>query len=344
MSDLSRAEKEIDWIPESLYLFEKFPEEIYTHFVGVPSIPVLNLSASEEKSWSEEDLLFALAHYQSENRKSENRAQMAAKSEQPSGIEKDKDSTEWLSRLVLSAMPYPLFAADLKGHTLFYNELFEKKLLDGESFNRSIATAESYLREILTDFLARAAASGEPTESISVLLDRPPFYLRIQAIENQGKIIGYLYLFREVDSIFAEISSAITERRSLNELLERFEAGIIGRVLKENGFNVSHSAKALGLRRSTLQNRIRILEIDKRFSIKPEGPIRRTRKIRIDTNQEERTKILDNGSVIKNRKESKTVQGVPEKSRKPSSTGKKIPAVKKSSRSSISKETKVRKR
>ncbi|PKL32813.1 MAG: hypothetical protein CVV45_10765, partial [Spirochaetae bacterium HGW-Spirochaetae-10] len=44
------------------------------------------------------------------------------------------------------------------------------------------------------------------------------------------------------------------------------------------GQNVSHAAKALGVNRSTLQNKILRLDVNERFHRRVEGPVRRIRK------------------------------------------------------------------
>ena len=52
--------------------------------------------------------------------------------------------------------------------------------------------------------------------------------------------------------------------------MERFEAEIIGSTLEKNGFNISKTARELGIRRETLHYRIKKLEIKTKHPLQNE--------------------------------------------------------------------------
>jgi hypothetical protein len=81
----------------------------------------------------------------------------------------------------------------------------------------------------------------------------------------------------------------------LNQLLKEVEAGYILKSFKKNHENISHTANALGIPRSTLQNRIKYLELSDKLGRDPESPIPRQKKIENDSNTFKKSNSINEG-------------------------------------------------
>lgn len=90
--------------------------------------------------------------------------------------------------------------------------------------------------------------NGDPVLKVK---DLPPYF--VQSTKSQQRNHG-------------EISAEGT----LKQRMERFEAEIIGSTLEKNGFNISKTARELGIRRETLHYRIKKLEIKTKHPLQNE--------------------------------------------------------------------------
>ncbi|MBW7858523.1 MAG: hypothetical protein H3C43_09595, partial [Leptonema sp. (in: Bacteria)] len=188
---------------------------------------------------------------------------------------------DWLSQLILSSIPQPLLATDLNGSTLFYNENFVDRILERGPFKNTLAIAEKYFLEVNRNALAQTYSMGpHPTDLLFITLTELHLTVQIATLEMDRVIIGYLYIFHdpEVAGLPHEIMSRLEAGLDLDSIMQDLESGIIASMLRRTGQNVSHAAKALRINRSTLQNKIRRLDVNQRFHRKVEGPVRRIRK------------------------------------------------------------------
>jgi len=275
MSDLNRAEQEFDRIPEHLYQLDSLPEELYRIFSGRGAIPVFDTRANElSPPWNESDFLRALADFRDRVESTKLPSPSAAPTPEPA---EPLDSSEWLARSILAGLPFALFVSDLKGNTLFYNELFERQILNRPVFKKKIGIVEAYLLELSRDLLAASAAAGESTERLSAFLSEMDLFVQITSLENGGRLLGYLYRFHDQEELYTDLARSLIQPKAMTPFLEEIESRIIYRVLKANGFNISHTAEALGFRRSTLQSRIKLLKMQERFDMHVDHPIHRKR-------------------------------------------------------------------
>jgi hypothetical protein len=279
-ADLDRLNEEFSRIPPGL-LHTQISDEIL-HALGEKSpVPVLDELGREHSRWSRSELYRRMAALVEEQR------EVVVESQpDPSEATASKNAGDWLSQLILASIPHPLLATDLNGHTLFYNETFVSRILERGPFKNTLALAERYFLEVNRNALARAYSMGpHPVDLLFVSLNELHLTVEIVTLEQDRLTVGYLYIFHdpEVTGLPHEIMSRLEAGQDLDSIMEDLEAGIIVSMLRRTGQNVSHAAKALGVNRSTLQNKIRRLHVNERFYRRVEGPVRRIRKKREDS-------------------------------------------------------------
>lgn len=290
-ADLDRLQQEHSQIPEWLVRAD-LAEDALSLLVEKAPVPVLDLQGREAVRWNRTDLYRRIAEFE-EHRRAHPVVE-AAPVAAPTERETEGD---WLSRLVLGCIPHPLLATDLNGRTLFYNENFIKRILERGPFKNTLALAESYFLEVNRNALARTYSAGpHPVDLLFVSLPDLHLTLEIATLERDRSVMGYLYLFHdpEVAGLPHEITSRLEAGMDLDSIMEDMEAGIIASMLRRTGQNVSHAAKALGVNRSTLQNKIRRLDLSTRFHRKVDGPVRRIRRSRAML-EEERSGMIPPG-------------------------------------------------
>ena len=78
-------------------------------------------------------------------------------------------------------------------------------------------------------------------------------------IDDEHVINEYNILTPEIDNYFNNFNNIQSEigNKSLNEILEDIEKNIIIDALKKNSANISKTAKELGIKRQTLQHKLK---------------------------------------------------------------------------------------
>ncbi|MCB1303041.1 MAG: hypothetical protein KDK37_02130 [Leptospiraceae bacterium] len=273
LSDLGRAETEYEQIPDEWVVIPIAREELMKLAAQTP-VPVLNFAGQQKTEWSDTELLHQAA------RLKERHAKQDIAEEPPTLDASPESSDQWFARLVLSAIPHPILATDLHGHALFYNEGFQARILGRDLFHGNLALAETYFLELTRGLLARIYSEGpHPADLLFASIPELSISVEITTIHRESRTSGYLYIFQdpELSGIPHEVLSRLERGMSLDEIMEELEAGIIASMLRRNGQNVSHAAQALRINRSTLQNKIKRLNVNERFGRKVDGPVRRVR-------------------------------------------------------------------
>ena len=298
-SDLNRI-KNTDFIPEDLLDTDDRSYEILAFLKNHSSIPVIDITGQKIAEWGRSEFLSSV----SEQKTQSTEAEIHPKEENAQAPQIKESPDLWLSKLILSGFPDPLFSADIKGQTLFYNQKFEDNILNQSMFKKSMVNAELYLRELTLDTIARYALLRPDAERYITYDVKLQKVIEICSLFNQKNITGYLYIFKDRE-IIAEQSRASYVSASLTVSLEDFEREIIFNALKQNGCNISHTAEALQIKRTTLQNRISMLDLQKRIDkLKANTVIRRNKSNQSKT--EEKTaphkKTKSKAADIKNTK------------------------------------------
>jgi hypothetical protein len=327
MTDLSRGLADLELIPEE-YLDRELPELLLSIFSRFPKIPVLAISGEKRDSWDKPRYLAEVTKFLAgkeikkeekmedsypgkeskstisypKNLKSPDGNRFSSGSQIPgSGGEpselKSSSTIEWFSQLILSSFSDPLFATDLQGNSIFYNEAFEKNVLADSMFRNSLSFAERYFRDLNKDvFSAFLKANDldlnraqEQGQSLQTLLPKLGYLVKIVSITKSEKVVGYLYHFVKWTSeirvpgkdgnLFPSLEEAFARKMPLDLILKEVESFYIHQSLLRNHKNVSHTADDLGVPRSTLQNRIKFLDLEKKFPEEAREPIPRKRAV-----------------------------------------------------------------
>lgn len=297
MADLDSSGIEYEVIPEHLLTYE-ITDSIIKYFQSHRTIPVLNIYAQRVDTWEKPKFLAECSDLLNK-KSSENSVIIQDKNESLTSESANKMLIYKYSELILQNFPDALFSTDKDGNTTFYNEKFEKQVLAKHIFRDSITLAEKYFKELNRDLISEYLKSVELEESsntqfpiLQAYVKNIDFTVRIVTLKGDDKVLGFLYHLSEPtkneiipeqiipkSSDFISIEEAFEEGYSLNQLLKEVEAGYILKSFKKNNENISHTANALGIPRSTLQNRIKYLELSDKLGRDPEIPIPRQKKI-----------------------------------------------------------------
>lgn len=290
MSDISGAGTELEKISDD-FLDYNITESIIQYFQNNRTIPVLNLTAQKVDSWEKPRFLAEITKLTDKSVKEEE----VVKKEDAEFSDNKNVIFQYMS-LILSSFPDSLFATDKEGVTTFYNEQFEKDVLGRGVFHDSIQLAERYIKELnqnlFSNYLKTHELNLEAQKGtipvIQAYLKDLNLILRIITLQKEGKVSGFLYHFIEPKSriqlmneegvSLPSIEEAMQMNLPLQTVLDEVESYYIFHKLKRNEDNVSHAAEELGIPRSTLQNKMKLLNINERFNRDSSTPIPRKRK------------------------------------------------------------------
>jgi hypothetical protein len=311
MADLSRSSMELDEIP-SEFLDKDISESLLAFFSTYSKIPVLDLQGNRIDSWDKPRLLAEytkLAGSESILKEDKDNKERSL-SAQPS--ETSKNPVHWFTQLILESFSDPLFATDLEGTAVFHNDRFESEILSQSFFRNSVSFAERYLRDLNKDLFAAFLkandldmnANQENGKVLQTILPKIGYMVRVVSLLQSDKLVGYLYHFIHLkrsilDSNsegfqFPSIEEAFANKLPLELVLKETESFYIYQSLLRNKRNVSHAAEELGIPRSTLQNRIRFLDIENRFQNPKLDKVPRKR-----TSTDKKTAIVSDSDLLK---------------------------------------------
>ncbi len=291
-ADIERLNQNYKHIPQELLITQVSSTAVLADLNKGKFTPVLNCAGLKINQWDENQLLQALSHLNKKRQLTKQDSQ--AKQSHSASNDVVHHHAHWLGNLLLKSFPWPLYACDLNGKTLFFNGLFENELLTKPKIKNSLRRMESYLMEVVRDLLAssfleeeRLKPKGDPPQKTKYRSSPLSSYdhsldhrIHITNLEENGHIHGYFFIFQaEKDfDLNTHLGHRMQSNVGLNAIIDEIEARVINDSLTKNRQNVSHTAKALKVKRSTLQNKIQRLELDKRFGRSIEGPIHRNRK------------------------------------------------------------------
>jgi len=306
MADLARSSLEIEEIPHELIEID-ISENLLSFFNSHNKIPVLDSQGNRYESWDKPRLLAeytklvgskSTLNLESEaidNGSTKDNNLLQYKSSSQESDKKTKSPVQWFTQLILESFSDPLFATDLDGNAVFYNDRFEKEILSRPFFRDSVSFAERYLRDLNKDLFASFLkannldmnANQENGKVLQTILAKIGYMVRVVSLTQSDKLVGYLYHFillkqsiQDSNSdgiVFPSLEEALANKLPIELVLKETESFYIYQSLLRNKRNVSHTANELGVPRSTLQNRIRFLDIEKRFQDKKQDPVPRKR-------------------------------------------------------------------
>lgn len=293
MADLESLGIEYETIPEHLMTFE-ITDSVVKYFQNHRSIPVLDVFGQRVDTWEKPKFLAECSDLLT--KKTPPKPQVQEEKAESTPDNSNKLLIYKFMELILRNFPDALFSTDREGNTTFYNEKFETEVLSKSIFRDSITIAEKYFRELNRDLISEFFKSVEvedsnliPVPVLQAYVKNIDLNVRVVTLKLDGKVLGFLYHLahepltssdkneENIDD-FPSISKAFQEQVYLNDLMKEVEASYILKTFKKNHENISHTANALGIPRSTLQNRIKYLNLNDQMSRDPQIPIPRTRK------------------------------------------------------------------
>ena len=284
-ADLERITEQHTRLPEELLIRDRVPADLIGTLGQAESIPLLDMSGREIRAWTSAEFLAAFSSYQTrlkERLGEEAAAEEQAVTEEQAAAQTAAAGGDWLSRMVLGGFPHPLFASDLEGKTLFYNEAFEGGVLAQPTLKNSLRVAEKYFLELTRELLARSLQTGPNRDGTPLRTRLPHMQLGVEVatLEKDGRVMGYLYIFRDLvwTGLQYELQDMLAAGQGLDDIIDEIESALIYSALKHQGQNISHAAQMLKVKRSTLQNKMKRLKIDEKYDRRVEGPIRRKRR------------------------------------------------------------------
>ncbi|TGL10212.1 PAS domain-containing protein [Leptospira levettii] len=277
LSDLGKEREDLDQIPLEI-LETELNESILLYFKETSLIPVIGIDGEKKDNWDKPRFLAAFTKLESKQVRDPKLDGIESKLEKK---KENVDSVQWFMELILSHFPDGLFATDVTGGTIFYNESFERDILTKSLFDDSIETAEKYLhnlnREVLASYLKEhdlSLGKEADTNVLTTMLPDLQSQVRIITLKKEKKVVGFLYHFvsshvgfgvGKTKSEFPDLDMAFFSKLPLETVLAEMEAHYIHKSLQRNSQNISHAASELGIPRTTLQNRIRFLNLSERF-------------------------------------------------------------------------------
>jgi len=287
MADLESEGIEYEKIPEHL-LENQLNEKILQYFINYRTIPVINELGQRVDAWEKPRFLAEVSKLLE---KKETVAQVEIVVEPEN---KNQMMIYRFMELILRSFPDALYTTDKDGDTMFYNEKFETSVLSKPIFKDSISIAEKYFRELSRDLISEYFRAVEPQiensidlPSLQVYVGNLQLFVRLIALRSEEKVIGYLYHFWDPNVSWVNhkgnINFPILEElfqmsAPLNEVLKQVESTYILRSFKKNQENISHTANDLKLPRSTLQNRIKFLNLTEILNRPPDTPVPRGKR------------------------------------------------------------------
>lgn len=246
-SDASRAETEFDSIPEELYLAEPVGADVFSAIGSARHTPVLFKDGASGQLESSRVLAMIPA------KKRESSHPPVSRPGAPEEV------NLWLSRLLLAAVPYPLYAIDLKGKTLFYNGAFEKSIISHQSF-RSLARCEKSFLELSRQLLAESIAEGKENQALRGVIRETGTAAWMITLVDAGRVAGYLFAFEWKGAMVQDLFERMTVE-GMDSLMDELEKGTLLEALGRTDYNISRTAEMLQTRRTTLQSRMKRLRL-----------------------------------------------------------------------------------
>lgn len=258
-TDKSRLEEKFYQIPD-FFIEKKIQPEYINEFFEKAPIPVYNIFAKYIESWEKKQInenlknfLYTETPFLSEIKKEEN-----------SNVDNiDKEKCEILER-ILSSIPLPLFAINRNGISVFYNQLFIKQILEKGPFKKTLALAETYFKEVIERTIAENIKKNLDIDNIQIFNKELNHKMIISNIFNNNEVVGYLIIFfndSDQENLISFVEGHLKNKKTYDEILDLIEIKIINEFLKRNHNNISHTADFLNINRTTLQNKIKRLNI-----------------------------------------------------------------------------------
>lgn len=278
-ADKSKLEEKFPQIPDSFIDKKIQPMFIYEFFQKAP-IPVYNLFAKYIENWEKETLNEYLKNFLY--------AEFYNLTTKPEQAIDTKVQNYYTIESILTSIPFPLFAISRNGISIFYNQLFIDNILEKGPFKKTLGLAEAYFKEVIERAIAENIKKNLDTDIIFINIQEIEKQILISTLLSENEVTGYLIIFlnyslleKKEGQIFKPLISIVDNYLKQNltyeDIIEIIEIEIIKEFLKKNSNIISSTAENLKINRTTLQNKIKRLNIYSQLE-KPKPEKKNTRK------------------------------------------------------------------
>ncbi|MBE7438391.1 MAG: hypothetical protein HS115_08065 [Spirochaetales bacterium] len=272
LADLERARALHERIPRQLLLRPPFAAAFLSRLSNFSEIPVVTEAAEGREPWDQLKLFEQVTRSQKQDHQ-----EPGLSPEKSAELREGHD--QFLTRTILSGFPDALFAARLDGSTLFFNQAFDDRVIGQVLFKKSLRLVEEYFRELTREELARAYERSPRVEKLEIYADELGMLLQISQLVEKDHLIGYLYILRPMDrEALAGTLELFYRKKGLETMLDEMESSRILSALRGNENNISHAATELKIKRTTLQNKMKRLNLAEKYGYKQTGPVPRKKK------------------------------------------------------------------
>lgn len=248
LSDIERVEKlKVDDLVTSLA--KKLTLDDLLPYGSIKEFVVINIFGEVQGRWSRLQLFTA----------SETPERSASAAERDNEVQKDEQVLEWMIYLILEHIPRPLYAVNIQGKTIFYNNYFEdlyrrhfKKDVDVEFVEASIRDADK--NELVS--------SKKSDDLMFFNSDLKIQYEKIPLMSKRKKV-GFL-LFCSTDSsdkAGSPIPGLDLKAKSLDHIMEAVERLVLVDLLKDKK-DIAAAAKTLKISQKSLAHKMKKHGID----------------------------------------------------------------------------------
>lgn len=263
-SDAARAEQQFNEIGDEFLLSEPYDPDVFRVISSARQCTVL--SPQGETSQIESSRILAMIP-----------ARKSEAAPRPQARTASEEVNLWLSRLLLASVPFPLYAMDLKGKTLFYNGAFENAVI-GHSEFRSVARVEKAFLELSRQLLAESIAQGKENQPMRGMVRQTGAAFWMVTLVDAGRVAGYLFALEQSGVLEQELFQRM-KVRGMDHVMDSLEKGVLLQALGQTDYNISQTAGLLQTRRTTLQSRMKRLRLPLKVkSAKKSKPASRVRK------------------------------------------------------------------
>jgi transcriptional regulator with PAS, ATPase and Fis domain len=248
LSDIDRVAKmKVDEFVTRLAA--KLPLDELLPYGQIKEFIVINIFGEEQGRWSRLQLFTA----------SEIPERAAAAAEREAGQQKEEQVLEWMIYLILEHIPRPLYAVNMHGNTIFYNNHFED--LYRKSFKKDVDV--EFVEQSLKDGDKNELLSGKKSDELVFFnRDLKIHYEKIPLLSKRKKVGFLLFCSTETDGKGGSLIPGVDIRsKSLDDILGAMERLVLVDLLKDRK-GLAAAVKSLKISQKSLIHKLKKHGID----------------------------------------------------------------------------------
>lgn len=248
LSDIDRAAKmKVDEFVTRLAA--KLPLDELLPYGQIKEFIVINIFGEEQGKWSRLQLFTA----------SETPERASTAAERETGQQKEEQVLEWMIYLILEHIPRPLYAVNIRGNTIFYNNHFEDHYR--KNFKKDVDV--EFVEQSLKDGDKNELLSGKKSDELIFFnRDLKMHYEKIPLLSKRKKVGFLLFCTMETDGKGGSLIPGVDIRsKSLDDILGAMERLVLVDLLKDKK-DPAAAAKSLKISQKSLIHKLKKHGVD----------------------------------------------------------------------------------